>query len=65
MVARSVTTAVMASMSSSLEANEWRSSTKGPWGRRYLPQADMPKPKPKRPTPRATPSHWVKLWPVQ
>ncbi len=61
MVPRSTTAAVMASMSGSGEANGWRSSTKGPWGMRYFPQAERPKPKPKRPTPRKTPSSWV--WP--
>ena len=41
---RSTSAAVMASRSSSVEWNSWRSSTKGPWGIRYLPQAVTPKP---------------------
>ena len=41
---RSVMAAVMASRSASVEWNSWRSSTKGPWGMRYLPQAVTPKP---------------------
>ena len=41
---RSTRAADMASRSSGVEASVWRSSTKGPWGMRYLPQAVRPKP---------------------
>ena len=56
---RSVTAAVMASRSASVEWNSWRSSTKGPWGMRYFPQAVTPKPRASRPTPSVIASHWV------
>ena len=61
---RSVMAAVMASRSASVEWNSWRSSTKGPWGMRYFPQAVTPKPRASRPTPRVMASHWV-LAPTQ
>ena len=56
---RSVIAAVMASRSASVEWNSWRSSTKGPWGIRYLPQAVTPKPRASSPTPRVIACHWV------
>ena len=56
---RSVTAAVMASRSSSVDWKSWRSSSKGPWGIRYLPQAVTPKPRASRPTPKVTACHWV------
>ena len=56
---RSVIAAVMASRSASVEWNSCRSSTKGPWGIRYLPQAVTPKPRASRPTPSVMASHWV------
>ena len=56
---RWVMAAVIASRSASVEWNSCRSSTKGPWGIRYLPQAVTPKPRPRRPTPRVMASHWV------
>ncbi len=58
---RSTTAAVMASRSSSVEWNSCRSSTKGPWGMRYLPHAVTPKPRASSPTPRVIPCHWVLL----
>ena len=56
---RWVMAAVRALTSSSLDTFWWRSSTKGPRAMRYLPQAVTPKPRPNRPTPRVTASHWV------
>ena len=38
-----------------VESCEWRSSSKGPWGSRYLPHAENPKPKKNSPAPRRTP----------
>ena len=61
---RSVIAAVIAWRSASVEWNSWRSSTKGPWGMRYLPQAVTPKPSASRPTPMVAASHWV-LAPIQ
>ena len=52
---RSTRAADMASRSSAVDASVCRSSTKGPWGIRYLPQAVRPKPSRKRPTPRVPP----------
>ena len=52
---RSTRAADMASRSSGVEASVWRSSTKGPWGMRYLPQAVRPKPSANRPAPSAPP----------
>ncbi len=60
-LARPLTAAVMASISASVEAWGWRSSTNGPLGKRYLPQADNPNPKQNSPAPRKIPSSWV--WP--
>ena len=45
----------MASRSALEERNAWRASLKGPWGMRYLPQADTPKPRKKRPRPSDRP----------
>ena len=53
---RSTSAADMASRSSVVEASGWRSSTKGPCGIRYLPQAVSPKPSRNRPAPMAPPS---------
>ena len=52
---RSTRAADMTSRSSGVEASVWRSSTKGPWGMRYLPQAVRPKPRANRPAPSAPP----------
>ncbi len=52
---RSTRAADMASRSSDVEAKTWRSSTKGPWGMRYLPQAVIPKPRANSPAPSAPP----------
>ena len=56
---RSMMAAVMAARSSSVEWKSWRSSTKGPWAIRYLPQAMTPAPRPSMPTPKVAASHWV------
>ncbi len=56
---RWVIAAVMASRSASVEWNSCRSSTKGPWGIRYLPQAVTPKPRASRPIPSVMACHWV------
>ena len=45
----------MASRSALVERSAWRSSTKGPWGMRYLPQAIRPKPRKKRPSAEGEP----------
>ena len=62
---RSTSAADMASRSSGVEASVWRSSTKGPCGMRYLPQAVRPKPRRNRPAPSAPPSvHGLPVLPV-
>ena len=52
---RSTRAADMASRSSGVEASGCRSSTKGPWGMRYLPQAVRPKPRRNSPAPTVPP----------
>ncbi len=56
---RSVIAALIAARSASVEWKSWRSSTKGPWGMRYLPQAVIPNPRASMPTPRVAACHWV------
>ena len=52
---RSTRAADIAARSSGDPASTWRSSTKGPWGIRYLPHAVSPKPRRKRPAPMVPP----------
>ena len=56
---RPVMAALNASRSGSVEWNSWRSSTKGPWGMRYLPQQMVPMPRPSMPTASVPASHCV------
>ena len=52
---RSTNAAAMAPRASGEDATGWRSSTKGPCGMRYLPQAVRPKPSRKSPAPIVPP----------
>jgi hypothetical protein len=51
--------ALNAARSDSDEWKSWRSSTKGPWGMRYLPQVMVPTPRPSMPRASIAASHWV------